>query len=383
MFEFLKPVSDSLIDFVENLHEHSIGKKIVFNDGVNHLDIGKDDVVLLSIPEVRNVVQEVCDQPNFEGVRKEFYQLMFGNWELAIYDIGEIVPGNTIEDSYFAVRKTINELLKIKALPIILGGGNDLVYPLYRAFDGVKKGVNLVNIDSHFDIGDIEMPLTNKSYVGKIIIDPPYNLLNCINIGYQSYYVSPEEKDLVQKLFFESYRLGEVVSNLKRVESLVRNADLISLDLNSVEGLMDNSIPNGFTSREICALARYSGISDQVGVFGMFEYNNEKVNFITKSLVAQVIWYYIEGVSLRWEEFVDGKKNDLIHFSVPLNDEVYSFYKSKKTGRWWMEVAYLTNENNNLTNKTLIPCDYEDYTNACNNLLTDRWYNAKKRYEML
>ena len=383
MLDFLTPISDKLIDFVENLHEHSLGKKIVFNTGNNHLNIGKGDIVLLTIPEMRNRTQEDKGEANFNGVRKELYQLMFGNWELVIFDIGEIVPGNTVEDTYFATQKTINELLEIEALPIVLGGGNDLVYPMYRAFDGVKKGVNLVSIDSHFDIGNIELPITNKSYIGKVIIDPPYNLLNYTNIGYQSYYVSPEEKDLVQKLFFESYRLGDVVSNLKRVESLVRNADLISLDLSSVQGILNNGVPNGFTSREICALARYSGLSDRVGLFGLFEYEDEKVNFITKSLVAQVIWYYIEGVSLRWNEIIDDQKNDLIHYNVPLNDEVYAFYKSTKTGRWWMEVAYLTSEENNLTNKTLIPCDYEDYVNACNNLLTDRWYNAKKRYEML
>ena len=383
MFEFLKPVSKSIIDFVEGLHEHSLGKNTLFNDGVNEVDFSNGDVVLLSVPEVRNVVGDELSVPNFDEVRKELYQLMLGNWDLRLIDLGEIIPGNIVSDTYYAVSSIVSDLLNLGVLPIVLGGGNDLVYPLYRSFDDLKKGVNLVNMDSHFDIGNIELPISSKSYIGKVIMDPPYNLLNFTNIGYQSYYVSPEEKDLVQKLFFEAYRLGEITSNFKKVESLVRNADLISLDLNSVAGILQNGAPNGFSTREVCSLARYSGLSDQVSIFGIFEYDNKKTNFIAKSLVAQIIWYYIEGVSLRWNEKVNEDKSNLIHYNVPLNEEVYSFYKSKITGRWWMEIDYLTDENNILTKKTLLPCDYEDYANACNNLLTERWYNAKKRHEML
>ena len=38
--------------------------------------------------------------------------------------------------------------------------------------------VNMVNVDTNFDLGDAEKPITNKSYVGKIIVDQPYNLFN-------------------------------------------------------------------------------------------------------------------------------------------------------------------------------------------------------------
>ena len=46
--------------------------------------------------------------------------------------------------------------------------------------------------------------------MGKVLIDPPYNLFNYSVLGFQTYYNSQEEKDLLDKLYFEAYRVGEL-----------------------------------------------------------------------------------------------------------------------------------------------------------------------------
>jgi hypothetical protein len=51
----------------------------------------------------------------------------------------------------------------------------------------------------------------------KIIIDEPNNLFNYCNVGYQTYYNSQEEIDLIEKLFFDAYRL-EISNNLAIAE---------------------------------------------------------------------------------------------------------------------------------------------------------------------
>jgi hypothetical protein len=68
--------------------------------------------------------------------------------------------------------------------------------------------VNLVAIDSKFDFGK-KMISYQLSYLTKIIIDEPNNLFNYCNVGYQTYYNSQEEIDLIEKLFFDAYRLGD------------------------------------------------------------------------------------------------------------------------------------------------------------------------------
>lgn len=58
--------------------------------------------------------------------------------------------------------------------------------------------------------------------------------------------------------------------------------------------------PNGFYGEEICAISRYAGISDKVSSFGIYEYNSKHdSNYQTAHLIAQMIWYFIEGVNYR------------------------------------------------------------------------------------
>jgi hypothetical protein len=82
-----------------------------------------------------------------------------------------------------------------------------------------------------FDFGKENDGLSASSYLTKIIIDEPNNLFNYCNIGYQTYHNSQEEIDLVEKLFFDSYRLES--NNITLAEPIFRDADVVSLDLNS------------------------------------------------------------------------------------------------------------------------------------------------------
>ena len=46
------------------------------------------------------------------------------------------------------------------------------------------------------------------------------------NIGYQTYYNTQDSIDLINKLHFDSYRLGEIRQNIEEVEPSLRNARL-------------------------------------------------------------------------------------------------------------------------------------------------------------
>ena len=74
-----------------------------------------------------------------------------------------------------------------------------------------------------------------NSYLSKIVLDEPNNLFNFSNIGYQTYYNSQEEIDLIEKLYFDAYRLGEISNNIELAEPTFRDADIVSIDLNSVK----------------------------------------------------------------------------------------------------------------------------------------------------
>jgi hypothetical protein len=96
-------------------------------------------------------------------------------------------------------------------------------------------------------------------------------------------------------------------------------------------------------------------------------------------LMAQVIWYFIEGVNCRItdDDFSDAASYQ--KFTVLIDDDELIFYKSNKTGRWWIEIPFLPNVNNKLKRHTLLPCMHEDYIAATKGKIPERWYKAFKK----
>ena len=59
-------------------------------------------------------------------------------------------------------------------------------------------------------------------------------------------------------------------------------------------------------------------------------------------------------------------------------DYSLTFWKSEKTGRWWMQVPIKTKKK--LDRHKLIPCSYLDYQMACREELAERLLNAFRRF---
>ncbi len=62
---------------------------------------------------------------------------------------------------------------------------------------------------------------------------------------------------------------------------------------------------------------------------------------------------------------------------MPIEDQVLNFHKSNKSGRWWMEINL--SENNKFKRHALIPCTYQDYINASNQEIPERWIRTLKK----
>jgi len=382
-FDFLSPVQEELLDEISQSSQQSIGAQIKIHSKSSGIpDLEGVQVAIFGVRENRRALKK-SDSPDFSKVRSQFYSLYPGNWRLKLADLGDIHPGATAEDTYFAVQNLVEDLIKMDIVPVIIGGSQDLIYAQYRAYDKLDQMVNLVNIDCNFDLGDAEKAISNKSYVGKIVVDKPYNLFNYSAVGYQTYFNSQEEIELMERLFFEAYRLGEVTSDISLMEPIFRNANLVGLDLGSIDSASTGyfNSPNGFSGREICALSRYAGISDKVSSFGVYEYQNV-FGDLTNMLVSQIIWYFIEGVNYRTNENTISAKKEFIKYQVPIDDEVLVFFKSPVSGRWWIEIPFISSGNTKLKRHTLLPCSEEDYLEACNQVIPERWYKAKRKNEV-
>lgn len=382
-FEFLKPVDTALLAYAKMQPNKSLGQCIEIYTSQNDFpDITNKKIAIVGVEEGRASLGNYGTGTNLDEIRKELYKLYPGNWPVSVVDLGTISQGNLIEDTYFALSELLTHLIKNKIIPVIIGGGQDLTYANYRAYDNLEQTVNIVAVDNKFDLGTIEDELTSQSYLSKIVMNQPNNLFNYSNIGYQTYFNSQDEIDLLDSLFFEAYRLGEVTNSIQIVEPILRDADIVSIDMSSVKNAdapaNNNATPNGLNGAEICAISRYAGISDKVTSFGIYEYNSKfDVKNQTVQLISQMIWYFIEGVNYRANDYPFGLKDNYQKYIVPIEDQALNFYKSNKSGRWWMEITL--NENNKFKRHALIPCTYQDYISATNQEIPDRWIRTLKK----
>jgi arginase family enzyme len=378
-FDFLEPLDKEFLRHVLELSAQQLGSKIVLHTNDAMPDLNKIDIAIIGVLENRGD-KDGSNASDLSAVRKELYGMYPGNWKATIADLGDILPGNTKDDTFFALKKIASSLIKKKIIPLVIGGSQDLTYALYRAYDDLEQMVNLVAIDCKFDFGKENETINSDSFLTKIIIDEPNNLFNFCNIGYQTYYNSQEEIDLIEKLFFDAYRLGEVSNNISISEPVFRDADLVSLDLNAVKSSDSGNFtvfnPNGFNGKEICSLSRYAGISDKVSSFGIFNHNNSKQEAV---IIAQIFWYFIEGYHYRSNEYPFGSRDNYLKYIVPLEEEDLVFYKSDKTDRWWIEIPFVSSSNNKLKKHTLLPCSYEEYLAACNQEMPERWWKAQRK----
>lgn len=365
-------------------YDKGIGKTIDIHTEAGFPDIKKNSIAIFYVPEFRKSTYTTVATEKF---REQFYALNPSkDWTKNSYDLGNVLPGETVSDTYFAVAKIIATLVKNQVIPFIIGGSQDLTMALYKGYEKLEQYINICSIDSKLDIGTPDEDFHSEGYISHLLLQRPCYLFNHSNIGLQIPYATKEEVELFEKLYFDYCRLGEFNSDFKRAEPHLRNSDIISIDLTSVRysELQDSqySNPNGFYAEQMCQMARYAGISDKVTSIGIFNYLPEKSDATNISnLVAQIIWYFMDGVNSRVGDFPIGGRKNYLKFTVHLDDfkDELIFYKSDKSARWWMEVPYPSEKGRKYERHYLVPCDQEDYEKAMKNEIPDLWWKTYQK----
>ena len=357
-----------------------------YNEENNFPFLENIQIAIFGVKEDRNSLNNFGSSNAPDEVREYFYKLYQGNYKTQIADLGNIKRGYNVEDTYFAVKSVVSELLKNNIIPVIIGGSQDLTFANYLAYESSGQIINIAAIDSCFDLGKAEQEINAKAYLSKIIMHQPNFLFNFTNIGYQTYFVDQDAIELMQKLYFDTYRLGYVRANLEEVEPFIRNADLVSFDISSIRQSdapgNANASPNGFYGEEACQIARYAGLSDKLTSIGFYELNPSfDSKGQTAHLVAQMIWYFVDGFYNRKNDSPLKDKKAYLKYRVSIQEHKHEiiFYKSKKSDRWWMEVPCPTNLRSKYERHYLVPCSYKDYQIAMKDEIPDRWWQVYQK----
>ena len=187
--DFLTPVDkETLLDGRE-LHPGQIGNYIYMFDG-KEPDLHEFNIAIIGICEDRNNVHNAGAAKAPDYVRREFYSLFMPpvDKEFRVIDLGNILPGETVRDTYFALASIMIELITHKVIPVIIGGSHDIMYGQYLGYKDLHTLINVVNVDERVDM--LETPGSNmdaSNFVMKVLTHSPNYLFNYSHVGYQTY----------------------------------------------------------------------------------------------------------------------------------------------------------------------------------------------------
>ncbi len=69
-----------------------------------------------------------------------------------LFDAGDIAPGATLDDTHARVTQAVEAILDAGLLPVGIGGGHDLTFPLVRAVAARHPGLAGAYLDAHLDV---------------------------------------------------------------------------------------------------------------------------------------------------------------------------------------------------------------------------------------
>ena len=339
-------------------------------------------IALFGIKEDRGTYTNkgTASAPN--EIRKKLYQLKKGRGAYRIVDLGNLNIGHDLSESYVRVSEVCRMLLEHNVLPIILGGSHDIDYGQYCAYETMDKLVSLLNIDAFLDLEEKKESPESRHHIHKILLHEPNYLFSYTHLAYQSYLIDQHAVSILERLYFETFRVGQVRTNIQEIEPTVRNADMVAFDITAIRSSdapgNANAQPFGITGEEACQICWYAGLNEKLSSIGFYEYNPayDDDRKKTASVVATMIWYFVEGYYYRKNE-QNFRSNDFMKYSVsmPVEPEVISFYKSKFSEKWWMEIPYPGGKEKYSRN-SIVPCSYSDYQTAVKGEVPDRYIST-------
>jgi len=379
---FFSKVNESIYSNIES--NHSIFKNI-YLPGPSFPDIKKADIALIGLEETRGSNQNKKADEAADVIRDKLYRLKRGANSYKIVDLGNLRNGHSFDETLLRLKEVCHYLIENEVFPLLLGGTHDMDFGLFQAYEDMEKLVSILNVDAFIDLGFDDKKDQSHSHINKILTYQPNYLFNFSQIGYQTYLIDPESLAMMEKLYFDTYRVGKLRQNILEMEPIIRDADMLSFDITAIKSsdAPGNAFaqPFGLTGEEACQLCWYAGLNEKLSSAGFFEYNPEldDQNKKTASVIATMIWYFIEGFYHRKDHF-SFKSNYYLKYvvSMPGDPDAMVFYKSKLSEKWWMEVPYPKGKKV-FDRNSIVPCSYSDYQKAMQGDLPERWINTQAR----
>ena len=369
--DFLDPVSLDLLTDDIGLTDGQLGKHIAgFESDIPSLE--SIDIVFIGVPENRGERRSNTFPVAPDSIRKQLYALHYWHHDVTLADLGNIKPGATLTDTYAAVKTVLAEMLRLNKTVLLIGGSHDLTLAQYEAYKLLEETVDVTCVDASIDLHS-ESSLRSENFLLDMLTVEPNLVKHYNHIAFQSYLLHPRMIETMDKLRFDCYRVGMVQEDLEEMEPVIRNTNMMSFDISAIrnsDSPASRLSPNGLFGAEACTLIRYAGMSNNLSSLGIYGYHSSlDRDDLSAKQVAQMIWYFIDGKNKSNQEAQLQNRDQFNEFHTAFAEVDTIFLQSKKTTRWWMQMP----------DKKFIACSYNDYIQASNNQIPERWLRVQER----
>lgn len=321
-------------------------------------------IALLFVSDYRGAGRKAFAR-DFHFLRKELFSLSVHDFQVPMYDFGDLISGKSSEDTSYVLQEVLSACHYKKTIPIVVGGSSDLSYSLYSALDFHQKEISYTQISNYISIQNEEDSLNERNFLGRIFASKHFEIKNYTHLGYQKHLSRLDSVKLLKEVDFQGIRLAEMMKGMDSIEPYLRRSDLVTLNCDAVESF---STPfsihpqvNGLNRREVCALMKEVGLSQNLKSVGLFNLELDSQNELNLQLAAQMIWYLIEGINIQNSH---PKSRSYETFWVLTPQGEYAFHRETFSSLWYFGNA--PEMQNNLA------CSQQDYELAKRGELSPR-----------
>ncbi len=326
-----------------------------------------DSVVFVGLPDP-NAADPEDAWHLADAFRRQFYALKRTARNVLLYDLGNLRPGETPEQTQERIGVVCSKLQQHGALPLFIGPSRDWMVGHFRTALDHEGDLNLANIDASMDLDQ------EDGVLHKLITLTPDQPTHFCQIAYQSYLVDPMGLSVLDRLHFDALRLGQIHENFRVAEPLIRDADMLFFNLSAMRNSAFVHAPGprpfGLNGEQACQLCWYAGHSPRLSSIGFYNMTQKADrNDTDMATLAIMVWHFLEGFSYRYKELPQDERH-CDRYIVPMQgyDDLI-FFRSRQTDRWWMLVPGKAGAGNDY----YLPCLYDEYMQAINGHLPDRW----------
>jgi formiminoglutamase len=331
------------------------------------------DIVIVGCGEYRSEHPKNVYNDGPNAIRQVLYSMHLWHEGVKLADLGNLKEGASVKDTQAALSTVLQELYEMDKIVLVLGGAHDLMLQAYTPYQKAGKLINVANVDMLIDL-EQEGHGKDRTFLHDLLTGEPNYVERYMHLAFQSYYCNPRLIETVDKLNFDFVRLGRVKESLEEIEPFIRHSHIMGFDISAIKyadaPANTKGSPNGLNGEEACTLTKYAGLSTHLQCLGIYGYKAENDQHgVTAQQIAQMVWYFIDGVYMRKREPRDINETNYTVYYLKFAEVETQFFQSYHTGRWWMT----------LPNGTKVPCSFSDYLKASQNDIPDRWFREVQR----